>query len=140
MENSVQHLLKKINYIEAEVEIQKQILFSIPSDNKNDIEEVISKIADAKDEIVKLRQQIEKISPEDYQHILKIEAASTAFREIAADKKFTSVENMTTEEKCSVRLKSGKEIPCLIKATDEEGNLTVITLDGDICQIGAEDI
>ena len=34
-------LLKKINYIEADLEIQKQILFSIPSANKEEIEKTI---------------------------------------------------------------------------------------------------
>ncbi|EKD39250.1 MAG: hypothetical protein ACD_75C00464G0001, partial [uncultured bacterium] len=29
---TVQDILKRINYIEADIDIQKQILFSIPSD------------------------------------------------------------------------------------------------------------
>lgn len=140
MKTSVQHLLKKINYIEAEVEIQKQILFSIPSDNKKDIEAVIQKIAHAKDEIVKLRKEIELISPEEYQKILKIEEASLAFKKIAASKKFTTVESMSTAEKCSIQLKDGKELPCLIKASDAAGNWTVITLDGDICHYSREEL
>jgi len=140
MKNSVQNLLKRINYIEAEVEIQKQILFSIPSDNKKDIEEVIQKIAHSKDEIVKLREKIEAISPEEYHKILKIEEASSAFKKIAAEKKFTAVESMSTEENCSILLKDGKELPCLIKATDAAGNWTVITLDGDICHFSHEEI
>ena len=140
MKNSVQHLLKKINYIEAEVEIQKQILFSIPSDNKKDIEEVIQKIAYAKDEIVKLRREIEAISPDEFQKILKIEEAAAAFKKLVAEKKFTSVENMSTEGQCSIQLKDGNEVPCLIKASDETGNLTVITLDGDVCHFTSEEI
>lgn len=140
MKHSVQNLLKKINYIEAEVEIQKQILFSIPSDNKEDIEEVIQKIADAKDEIAKLREEIAAISPEEYEKMLKIEQASLAFQKIAADKKFTSIESMSTEEQCSILLKDGKELPCLIKATDAAGNWTVITLDGEICHFSHEEI
>ena len=140
MKNSVQHLLKKINYIEAEVEIQKQILFSIPADNTNDIEEVITKIANAKGQIDNLRKEIETISPQEYQKILKIEEASEAFKKIAAEKKFTTVESMSTGEKCSILLKDGKEIPCLIKATDEAGNWTVITLDGEIRHFNSDDI
>ncbi len=140
MKNTVQNLLKKINYIEAEVEIQKQILFSIPSDNKKEIEEVIHKIAQAKDEIVNLRDEIEAISPEEYQNILKIEEASAAFKQIAAEKKFTTVESMSTEGNCSIQLKDGKELACLVKASDADGNWTVITLDGDICHFSHEEI
>ena len=140
MKNSVQHLLKKINYIEAEVEIQKQILFSIPSDNKKDIEEVIRKIADDKDEIVKLRKKIEINSPEEYQKILKIEKASVTFKKLAAEKNFTSIENMSTEEQCSLQLKDGDEVLCLVKAFDEEGNITAITLAGDICHFNKDEI
>jgi MoaA/NifB/PqqE/SkfB family radical SAM enzyme len=140
MKSSVQNLLKKINYIEAEVEIQKQILFSIPSGNEKDIEEVIEKIAHAKDEIVKLRKEIEAISPEEYQRIVKIEEASETFKKIAAEEKFTTVASMSTEEACSILLNNGKELPCLIKAKDEGGNWTVITLDGDIRQFGCDQV
>lgn len=138
--NSVQDLLKKINYIEAEVEIQKQILFSIPSDNKEEIQQVIEKIAQAKDEISELRSQIKSISPDEYQKIIKIEETAAAFKKLAAEKKFTTVENMSTTEHCSLKLQNGEEVPCLVKASDEDGNWTVITVDGDLCHFSRDDI
>ncbi len=137
---SVQQLLKKINYIEAEVEIQKQILFSIPSDNKEEIEGIVTKIAKAKEEIDGLRAEINTLYPTEYQKMLKIEQAATEFKKLAMDKKFKSVENMTTDQSCSIRLVGGKEIPCLVKACDEDGNWTIITTEGDIQTFSNEEI
>lgn len=137
---SVQHLLKKINYIEAEVEIQKQILFSIPSDNAKEMERIVTKISEAKEEIDGLRAQIKASSPKEYQRILKIEQAVTKFKELATDKKFEAVENMTTDQSCSIKLVGGREIPCLVKACDEEGNWTIITTEGDIRMITSEEV
>ena len=130
--NSVQNLLKKINYIEAEVEIQKQILFSIPSDNQEEIQKVIEKIAQAKNDINELRAQIESISPDEYQKIVKIEESAATLKKLATEKNFTTVENMSTLEHCSLKLQDGKELSCLVKACDEDGNWTVITVDGDL--------
>lgn len=137
---SVQHLLKKINYIEAEVEIQKQILFSLPSDKTEEMEHVVAKIAQAKEKIAGLRAEIQAASPEEYQKILKIEQAAKEFKELATDKKFTSLENMTTDQSCSIKLVEGREIHCLVKACDDEGNWTIITTDGDIQTFSKEDL
>ena len=132
MNNSVQNLLRKINFIEAEVEIQKQILFSIPTDQKQEMERTIKKIAEAKSEIEQLRAQIARTSPSEYAQILKFEEATVKFKAISAEKKFQKIENMTTEEKCTLHLINGTELPCLIKAIDEDGNWTVITMEGEI--------
>lgn len=140
MNNSVQNLLKKINFIEAEVEIQKQILFSIPSDQKKEMEEVIKKIAQAKSEIEQLRAEIALASPEEYAQILKFEEATNQFKKISAKKNFQKIENMTTTDKCTLCLKGGEELTCLIKAIDEDGNWTVITIDGDIRHFDKEDV
>ncbi len=58
---NIQDLLKKINYIEADIEIQKQILFSIPSDQEPEMEKTITGIAAKKEEIEILRQQIKPL-------------------------------------------------------------------------------
>ncbi len=139
-QQKVQDLLKKINYIEAEVEIQKQILFSIPNDNKDEIKEVLEKIAEAKNHINQLRKEIKKISPREFQKITDIENGLAQFKEIAATKKFTSIENMTVESACWIKCKSGKEFSCLIKASAENGDITILTADGEVLEFTHDDI
>jgi len=48
MSTKVKALLQKINFVEADMEMQKQILFSIPTDNQSEIEKQIHKIAGLK--------------------------------------------------------------------------------------------
>lgn len=140
MQPTVQDLLKKINYIEAEVEIQKQILVSIPSDQRGDMEKVIRKIAQAKNEIEQLRAEIKTVSPNEYQNILKIEKAADEFKKIAGENKFEHIENMSMLEDCSIRCKNGDEFSCLVKGRDKDGNWTVITTAGDLRQFQKDDV
>lgn len=140
MQSKAQDILKKISYIEAEVEIQKQILVSIPSDQKADIEEVIRKIAKFKDEIETLRQAMQKESPEEYDTILAIEKSIEDFKKITAEKNLSSIESLTTNPNCSIHLKNGNTIACLVKACDEQGNWTIITTTGEIRTISHRDV
>jgi len=55
------------------VEIQKQILFSIPKANKGAIESTIKIIASRKGDIEKLRQQINDQIAEEFAGIVAIE-------------------------------------------------------------------
>ena len=93
-------LLKKINYIEADVEIQKQILFSIPSDQQKEMEKTISLIAARKKEIELLRQELKKIDPVEYDLIVRFENTLTEFKKIAAENPFQSVVNRNVHEQC----------------------------------------
>ena len=139
-QQKIQDLLKKINYIEAEVEIQKQILFSLPSDHKDEIKEVLEKIAEAKKQINQLREEIENISPGEFQKIINIENGLAQFREIAATKKFIAIENITVESACWIKCKDGKEYSCLIKASAENGDITVLTVDGEVLEFTHDEI
>lgn len=140
MKSTVQDLLKKINYIEAEVEIQKQILVSIPSGQREDIEKVIRKIARAKEEIKQLRDEIQTVSPAEYENMLKIEKAADEFKKIAGETKFELIENMSTVKDCSITCKNGDELSCLVKGRDEDGNWTVITTTGELLRFKKEDV
>ena len=73
MISQVHEILKKINYLEAEIEIQRQILFSLPGDDRKEMETVVAKIASAKNEIAGLRQELQRLSPEEHQRIISIE-------------------------------------------------------------------
>jgi biotin-(acetyl-CoA carboxylase) ligase len=140
MGQKVQDILKKINYIEADMEIQKQILFSIPSADTDEMEKTLKIIADKKAMIADLREQIKAIDPEEFNRILVFEKASEQFRQLTTEKKFVEITTLNEEEQCSIQPKVGKIIDCIVKATDEAGNFTVITLDGEIVELSKEDV
>ena len=133
-------LLKKINYIEADVEIHKQILFSIPSAQKGEMEKVITKIAAKKAEIEILRQELQKHDPAEFDRIVTFENALSEFRKIAATSPFQSIANRNVDGECALALQNGDKLECLIKACDNNENWTIITLDGEIRQFTAADV
>lgn len=139
-QHKTEALLKKINYIEAELDIQKQILFSIPSAQKTEMEKTITQIAARKKEIEALRQELKEHDPAEYDRILIFEKVVTEFRQIALDTPFQSIINRNVNEECFLALQSGKQVDCLIKACDNEGNWTVITIDGQIQQFLSVDV
>jgi HPt (histidine-containing phosphotransfer) domain-containing protein len=61
MHPHVDNLLKKISFIETDMELHKQILVTIPSDQKDDLEQVMQNIADKKQEIQDLRREIKRL-------------------------------------------------------------------------------
>ncbi len=132
MTATAQDLLKKINYIEADVEIHKQILFSIPSADKAAIEDTIRLIAAKKKEIEDLREEIRAVDPEEYQRIVELEDVIREFKALAATRNFTSIVGKNVDEPCALRLKEAPPLPCLVKACDSGGAWTVITLDGQL--------
>jgi len=132
MSQDTQNLLKKINYIEADIEIHKQILFSIPSKNRQEIESTLQIIAGKKEEITRLREEIQRIDPEWFKQITVFEKAINDFKKIAGEKKFQSIVSKNIGEQCALSLVNMAEIECLIKACDENGNWTIITPEGEI--------
>lgn len=140
MSHSVQDLLRKINYIEADIEIQKQILFSTPRDKEQELEKIITVIAQKKEMISDLRQEIKKLDPKEYENIIRFEKASDAFKQLATEKKFIAIENMTNDRECFLSLKDNTTIPCLVKACEENGDFTIITLNAEIKHYEAKDV
>ncbi len=138
MSISTQDLLKKINYIEADIEIHKQILFSIPSGNRQEIEKILKVIAGKKEEINQLRQEIKKIDPDEDRRITVFENTVNDFKKIAAEKNFQSIVSRNINETCSLSLTNKTELECLIKACDENGDWTIITLEGEIKYFGKD--
>ena len=130
-------LLKKINYIEADVEIQKQILFSIPSNRREEMEATLSLIAGKKKEIEVLRQELRELDPEEFARIVLFEDALAEFKKIAQNKPFQSIINRNVNDECFLSLSNGTREDCLIKACDHEGNWTIITINGAIKQFPA---
>ncbi len=131
MSNQVKGLLQKINFIETDMDLHKQILVSIPSDNKAEIEKVIRTIADQKKEIETLRQEIKKIDETEYNRIIAIEQAAKNFRDISKNKKFILVNTLNEAGECSITLNDGTRLDCLVAAKEENGNWTILTLEGE---------
>ena len=136
----IQQILKKITYLETEVEIQKQILFSIPSANKGEIENTIRVIAARKGDIESLRQQINDLNPEEFARIVAFEEASARFMAIGAENKFTDLFHKQVGQECDLKLADGTIIDCLAKARDEKGGWTLMTADGEILQFTREQV
>ena len=132
MSNTVQDLLKKINYIEADIEIQKQILYSIPSEDRSEIEKTIKIIASHKQNIDLLRDEIKEIDPEEFERIRVFEKAIHDFKELATKRQFQQIDSKNVNEECSLALTDTNKVECLIKACDENGDWTIITMDGEI--------
>lgn len=137
---ATQDLLRKINFIEVDVEIQKQILFSIPSDQTDEMEKIITLIAEKNREIEKLREKIKSLDPEEYKRIIVFEKAINTFRELAAKTDFQSIVSREMGGECILEVKDSTNIECLIKACDAQGNWAIITLDGELQQYNRDQV
>jgi len=131
MSAKVKALLQKINFIETDMEMQKQILFSIPTDNKSEIEKLIDKIAGLKKQIADLRQEIKDIDENEYDKIIAIEKGTKRFQELSRDKKFVHVNTLNESGECFITLNDGTRMDCLVAAKEENGNFTILTLEGE---------
>jgi hypothetical protein len=139
-EPTCQDILRKINFIETDIEIQKQILFSIPSEQKDEMEKTVKIIADKTSEIKILREDIKRIDPAQYDQIMVFENAIQTFKRLASENKFQTIINRNVGQECSLALEGGKTVECLIKACDIEENWTIITLDGKIEQFNKTEV
>jgi phage gp45-like len=131
MSAEVKTLLQKINFIESDMELHKQILLSIPSKNKKKMEKVINTIADQKKQINELRLKIKKIDRTEYDKIIAIEQAAETFKQISKNKNFISVSTLNESGECYITLNNGNRINCLVVAKEENGNFTILTIDGE---------
>jgi len=131
MSAQVKGLLQKINFIETDIEVHKQILFSIPSDDKVEMEKVLNAIADQKKQIKDLREQIKNIDEDEYNKIIAIELAAEKFQQISREKKFARVNTLNEQGQCFITLNDGTRLDCLVAAEEENGNWTILTIDGE---------
>jgi hypothetical protein len=131
MSARIKGILQKINFIDADMELHKQILFSIPSDNKVEIKKIIDKIADQKKQINDLKLEIKKIDEDEYDKILTIEHSAETFRQISKDKKYVYVNTLNETGECFITFNDGTRLDCLVAAKEENGNWVVLTLEGE---------
>ena len=130
-DTKIKELLQKINFIETDMEMQKQILFSTPSDDKREMEQLVDKIAGLKQQIMDLRQEIKKIDKREYDKIIAIENGTKRFQELSRDKKFVHVNTLNESGECFITLNDGTRMDCLVAAKEENGNFTILTLEGE---------
>lgn len=131
MSNQVKALLQKINFIETDMELHRQILFSIPSDKKEEMEKTMNVIAGMKEQIQDLRLKIREIDETEYNRIIAIEQAAETFKRLAREKKFVRVNTLNETGECFVTLNDGTRMDCLVAAQEENGNWTLMTLEGE---------
>ena len=131
MSATVKGLLQKINFIETDMNLHKQILMSIPSAEKDQIEKVIQTISDQKKQIQDLRLEIKRIDEAEYHKIIAIERATEHFQQISKDKQFVLVNTLNETGECYITMNDDTRIDCLVAAKEENGNWTVLTLDGE---------
>jgi len=128
---TVKGILQKINFIETDMDIQRQILHAIPSSNTDEMETVIRKIADQKEQIAALRMEIKSIDEDEYNRIIAIEKAAQMFQQMSADKSFSQVSTLNETGQCFITLTDGTRLDCLVAAREKNGDWLVLTLDGE---------
>lgn len=134
MHPQVDNILKKISCIEMDMELHKQILFSIPSDQKEEMEKVVRTIADKKHQVQDLRQKIKRLDPSAHDLILAIEKGTREFKARARDKAFSRVDTPDDTGACSLTLNDGTCLDCLVAAKEENGNWMILTREGRVKQ------
>jgi hypothetical protein len=134
MHPSVDNLLMKISYIETDMELHKQILVTIPSNQKADMEQVMQTIASQKQEIQDLRREIKRLDPTAYDRIIAIEKGTETFKNMAQYKRFDRVDTPDESGTCKITLIDGTDVDCLVAAREENGDWMVLTREGEIKQ------
>jgi hypothetical protein len=131
-------LLQKISFIEADIEIHRQILVAIASDQVAEMEKTIAAIADKKSAIATLREDIRRNDPDTHEKIVAFERVSAEFRRRAATGAFVEViSGHLGGDDALLPLADGSSCPCLVKARDAQGNWTIITPDGELKEFTA---
>jgi hypothetical protein len=134
MHSHVENLLKKISYIETDMELHKHILFSIPSDQKAEMEKVMQTISEQKQQIQDLRREIKRLDPDAFDRIIAIEQGTEMFKTLAQDKQFERVDTPDDSGACKITLSDGTDVDCLVAAREKNGDWMILTRDGEVKQ------
>ena len=140
MSSTVKGLLQKINFIEKDMELHKQILFSIDGDDRNQIEAVVAKIAGFKAQIEDLRQKINEIDADEYNRIIRIETGSQVFKSLSEDKQFEEVITLNETGQCGLKLADETTLDCLVAAREASGDWSVLTVEGEVMEYRADQV
>ena len=137
MNASLHAVYQKIHFIERDIELHKQILATIASGNRADMEETIGKIAAMKRQLTELKESIAAIDPEEYQKLQKLEAESARFKELAGQTPLKEIYTLDQYRVCALQLTDGSEVDCLVAALCEDNGWLVLTLAGECRELTA---
>ena len=138
MGSRVKTILQKINFIETDMEIHRQILVSIDPQDRDQIRDVVGKIAGMKARIQELKQDILNHDPDEYQAMMKIETAVSQFKEQSRNKTFSRVKTLNETGECRLVLDDGQVMDCLVAAQENNGNWMVLTLEGLTMELASD--
>jgi len=128
---------QKIHFIERDLELHKQILATIPSGKRSEIEETISKIAELKRQLTELKESIASISPDEYQRLQKLETETARFKALAGQQPLAEVYTLDQCRVCTLRLADGSEVDCLVAARRQDNGWLALTLAGECREFAA---
>ena len=131
---------QKIHFVERDIELHKQILATIPSGNRAEIEETIGRIAEMKRQLTELKKSIAVIDPEEYQRLQKLEGETVRFKELAGQMGLKEIYTLDQCRVCALRLANGSEIDCLVAARRQDDGWLVLTLAGECRQLAAAEV
>lgn len=140
MHQKAEQILQKIGFIERDIELHKNILASIPEGQEKEMEDVIRKIVEMKERVEELKLSINEIDPEVYDRVQKLEAATIEFQQMAAGRNLARVDTLDQNPECSISLKSGMRVECLVKAQDDKGCWLILTVEGDVRQYQMDEV
>lgn len=140
MSRQAEDVLLKINFIEADMEIQRQILMSLPSDNKKEIQEAVETLARQKQQIQELRKELQQADPVEYQRVVTFERAADTFKELVRSKSNLALTSRGENGQCAITLSDNTTLECLVTAREENGNWIVFTLEGLVRQFTRDEV
>lgn len=132
MIEKVTEVMRRITFLEKDLELRKHILRATPTGDEAQSRETLAIIADIKEKIEACRQEIKALDPEEYHRMIRFEEAAVTFKEHAKGREFVTVIDLNTHHECRIETVEGKGIDCLVKAQDTGGEWLVMTVEGDV--------
>ena len=140
MREKITEVMQRITFLEKDLDLQKHILRALPTGEEEQGREVLRTIADIKGKIDACRLEIKALDPDEYDRMIRFEGAATAFKEAAEGREFVSVVDLNTHVECRIETVDGASIDCLVKARDTSGEWLIMTVDGEVMTLAADQV
>ncbi|SCY57532.1 hypothetical protein [Desulfoluna spongiiphila] len=140
MREKITEVMQKITFLEKDLDLQKHILRALPSGEEEQGREVLGTIADIKGKIDACRLEIKALDPDEYDRMIRFEGAAAAFKEAAEGREFVTVVDLNTHVECRIETVDGTAIDCLVKARDTSGEWLIMTVDGEVMTLAADQV
>ena len=140
MREKITDVMQRITFLEKDLDLQKHILRALPTGEEEQGREVLGTIADIKRKIDACRLEIKALDPDEYARMIRFEGAAAAFKEAAEGREFVTVVDLNTHVECRIETVDGTAIDCLVKARDTSGEWLIMTVDGEVMTLGADQV